>query len=318
MSSKRKGWVYVFSNPSIPDQVKIGFTFNNVEQRRSDLYNTGNPTPFKTEYEILVINPQKVERKAHQILKKFRTNKNREFFSCTPNEAVDAIKQAITSLEMTILHEEEFFVKPQNLIVKKENKTKQENTNQNEILRGKYSNGVLKYEVELVNGLKQGIEKGFSENGKLEYETYYSKGMKSGLEKHYCEVGGNCIFSVSWRDNIKHGVYKEFHSNGEYCVVANYRNGALDGKYRRYWENGHRAEYIDYVDGVIHGERELFWSNGEREAILPMVNGVIHGMAYFQSEDGNSYEEVEFINGEDQRETTLEKGIKIVKKWLQN
>ena len=109
MSSKRKGWVYVVSNPSIQGQVKIGYTDTAVEVRMEQLFSTELPTPIKKEYEALVINAKKVEGKTHRILSEFRINQSREFFNCETIQAVEAVREAASSLQIEILHEEIFF-----------------------------------------------------------------------------------------------------------------------------------------------------------------------------------------------------------------
>lgn len=105
MSSDKKGYVYILSNPSL-DDIKVGFTERAVETRMKDLGGTALPTPFNKEYEVLVHQPKEVEKTAHKILGKFRTNERREFFGCEPIEAYDAIAQAIKSLGLEILYEE--------------------------------------------------------------------------------------------------------------------------------------------------------------------------------------------------------------------
>ena len=45
MSSDKKGYVYILSNPSL-DDIKVGFTERAVEIRMKDLGGTALPTPF--------------------------------------------------------------------------------------------------------------------------------------------------------------------------------------------------------------------------------------------------------------------------------
>ncbi|MCH2025764.1 MAG: GIY-YIG nuclease family protein [Verrucomicrobiales bacterium] len=109
MSSERKGWIYVVTNPSIPGKIKIGFTESAVEARLDDLFGTGLPTPFKKEYEILLKGAREVELQTHTLLKEQRVSKQREFFECSPKEAVMAIHKAAKELDREILHEESYF-----------------------------------------------------------------------------------------------------------------------------------------------------------------------------------------------------------------
>ncbi|MDC0219061.1 GIY-YIG nuclease family protein [Verrucomicrobia bacterium] len=88
-----KGWVYVFSNKSMPSLVKIGCTSKDPKGRAKELsQETGVPSPFVVEYEALTEDYERMEQRAHQRLRSKRPNKNREFFSCTIEEAIIAIK----------------------------------------------------------------------------------------------------------------------------------------------------------------------------------------------------------------------------------
>ena len=80
------GYVYCFSNPSMPDLLKVGFTERTPDERISDLYTTGVPTPFIIEFAKKVINPRHKEKFLHKLLDKYteRWCARREFFRSTP------------------------------------------------------------------------------------------------------------------------------------------------------------------------------------------------------------------------------------------
>ena len=81
------GFVYCFTNPSMPGLVKIGYTEATVEQRLEDANapNTWIPTPFIAEFAKYVRNPNHKEQVLHQILHEQRVNPRREFFRADPN-----------------------------------------------------------------------------------------------------------------------------------------------------------------------------------------------------------------------------------------
>ena len=76
------GYVYVMSNPSMPDLFKIGYTERPVEERLQEANqpNTWIPTPFVLEMSKYVSEPQKREMTIHKILEKERVHPKREFF----------------------------------------------------------------------------------------------------------------------------------------------------------------------------------------------------------------------------------------------
>ena len=89
-------YVYLLSNESIPDWVKIGRTIN-IDKRVKELYNTSVPLPFKLEdsVEVSSLNDSRIlERSIHSIidtinpsLRKDTEASKREFFKMTVGEA---------------------------------------------------------------------------------------------------------------------------------------------------------------------------------------------------------------------------------------
>jgi len=86
-----KGWVYVITNKAMPGLVKVGFSTKDPELRAGELNHTGSPHPYLVEYDLLIDEPYQIEQKTHRLLSSKREAK--EWFRCTPEEAVAAIKQ---------------------------------------------------------------------------------------------------------------------------------------------------------------------------------------------------------------------------------
>jgi len=89
-----KGWVYVITNPSISG-TKVGFSTKDPELRARELSSTGVPYPYVVEYDVLVEHPKKYEQAIHRRLKDEGQGEAKEWFKCTPEEAVVAIKTVI-------------------------------------------------------------------------------------------------------------------------------------------------------------------------------------------------------------------------------
>lgn len=86
-----KGWVYLISNPAMPGLIKVGHSTKDPELRAQELNNTGAPTPYSVEYEMLVEDPYRIEQQAHKALGSFR--EGREWFRCSCEEAIAAIQR---------------------------------------------------------------------------------------------------------------------------------------------------------------------------------------------------------------------------------
>lgn len=85
-----KGWVYVITNKAMPSLVKVGFSTKDPELRARELQHTGSPHPYLVEYELLIEEPYQVEQETHRLLSS--KHEAKEWFRCTPEEAVAAIK----------------------------------------------------------------------------------------------------------------------------------------------------------------------------------------------------------------------------------
>lgn len=86
-----KGWVYIISNKSMPGLIKVGCSSKDPELRAEDLGGTGSPHPYKVEYEMLIEQPEKIERLAHKALSQYHEGK--EWFRCTVEEGIAAIQR---------------------------------------------------------------------------------------------------------------------------------------------------------------------------------------------------------------------------------
>lgn len=85
------GWVYVITNPAIPDRVKVGYTEKPFpEQRARELKTTGVPFDYEVVFAARVEIPQALESAVHRALAKWRADK--EWFSCTVVEAIATIE----------------------------------------------------------------------------------------------------------------------------------------------------------------------------------------------------------------------------------
>lgn len=92
---RRRGYVYVLSNPSMPGIVKIGRTFRDPWTRAAELSGaTGVPTAFRVEATVSTWNCVWLEKLVHLQLGRRRVNHNREFFRCTLEEALKATEAA--------------------------------------------------------------------------------------------------------------------------------------------------------------------------------------------------------------------------------
>lgn len=91
MSTEEKGYVYIFTNPSMQGYIKIGHA-KDLKRRLKALDTTGIPTPFEPYFAVRTAKYKELERVIHRELDKLtdtRARKNREFFKIVPEIARD-------------------------------------------------------------------------------------------------------------------------------------------------------------------------------------------------------------------------------------
>lgn len=90
-------YIYLLTNESMPNVVKVGYTDRSVEERAIELHSTGVPTPFIifAFWEVPECKVQNVENDLHGSLSKYRIANNREFFKADPHKIKDFISTFI-------------------------------------------------------------------------------------------------------------------------------------------------------------------------------------------------------------------------------
>ena len=78
--------VYILTNESMPDVIKVGVT-DNLEERIKKLDSTNTPLPFECYYAVEVEDASGIEKKMHLGLDDYRIRQNREFFGAAPEKA---------------------------------------------------------------------------------------------------------------------------------------------------------------------------------------------------------------------------------------
>ncbi len=89
------GYVYVLTNSSMNNMVKVGKTRQNPEDRAKALSSSSSvPAPFIVVYQAYFADYDQAEQFVHMKLEKFRVSNNREFFHAPIHEAIDAVIEA--------------------------------------------------------------------------------------------------------------------------------------------------------------------------------------------------------------------------------
>lgn len=85
-------WIYILTNKTMPNLVKIGFTDKTPDKRAEQVSRgTGVPVKFSVAFAFKCFNAHALENEIHKYLSSYRVNNDREFFQITVEEAKDAI-----------------------------------------------------------------------------------------------------------------------------------------------------------------------------------------------------------------------------------
>lgn len=90
----RHGFVYVMTKEELPHIYKVGCTEKKPHLRAAELDGTDSPLPSIVTYYAFCDDHQKLEAEAHQILSEHRIRNNREWFRCSRDKAISAIREA--------------------------------------------------------------------------------------------------------------------------------------------------------------------------------------------------------------------------------
>jgi len=104
--------VYILTNQSMPDTIKIGIT-DNLDRRVRELDNTSTPLPFECYYAVEVENASLIEKKIHEGLDDKRVRQNREFFNVSPEQAKSILEIAETLGGKNVTPKEDIVETPQ-------------------------------------------------------------------------------------------------------------------------------------------------------------------------------------------------------------
>lgn len=101
-SDSGAGYVYVASNPSLPDDlVKIGFTERDPSERLKEFDQAGLPTEYIEHYRIFTKDARQLEIRLHEHFAAKRFRKDKEFFMVSPHEVYAVLKTwGVKSLEL--------------------------------------------------------------------------------------------------------------------------------------------------------------------------------------------------------------------------
>jgi len=120
--------IYILTNQSMPETIKIGIT-DNLERRIRELDNTSIALPFECYYAVEVKDASKIEKKIHEGLDDKRVRQNREFFNVSPEQAKSILEIAEVMGGKNVTPKEVIVETPQDKQALEQNRKKRQRFN---------------------------------------------------------------------------------------------------------------------------------------------------------------------------------------------
>tara|TARA_B100000902_G_C27289279_1_gene906244 strand:- start:310 stop:1251 length:942 start_codon:yes stop_codon:yes gene_type:complete len=297
--SNKNGFIYIMSNPVFADgRIKVGKSKSDPSSfRKDELYSTGVPEPFQIEYFAFVENYDSVELEVHRRLNENRPNKNREFFTATITEAINAIREiskikyeedfSDSSLRSSAKVNEKFYSDNQTVHTRSFNFLGPGDGFQEWF----WSNGQLRERINYKNGDMHGISEFFDSFGNKSWTKTYRNGKLNGPAEYYHASKCDQTHKLEKDRLLSRGNYKEdpamgadpersadglwewFYENGQISTRGNYKQypsckgnpfggDEKEGLWESFYENGQLKIKANFIKGELDGDYEEFDEDG--------------------------------------------------------
>jgi uncharacterized protein len=124
-----------------------------------------------------------------------------------------------------------------------------------------YSSGKKKYQVQIIDGQKNGEEIYFYENGKMQQKVIYKNDTVNGNAIWWWE-NGNKKQESNWKNGKENGEVTFWYENGNLEQRYFTKEGLPEDTIRFYYPNGRLRILGKWVDGKKEGEWKYYDSLG--------------------------------------------------------
>ena len=171
-----------------------------------------------------------------------------------------------------------------------------------------YPNGKIEEKYTKVNGKKHGeLVKYDEETGKILSQFTYKNDIIDGpykvftTEDNYVEgdwKNGKLIYNkifkygvldeeFHYKDEKKHGGFKQYHSNGEIEQEGEFKDDEKHGLWKGYNDEGNLIQETYYSMGLKNGVSKTYFGNGKPDVECNYKNGMKNGVYKQFSESGS-------------------------------
>lgn len=169
------------------------------------------------------------------------------------------------------------------------------------------------------NGVLNGESRGYFENGKTNHIITFKDNMKDGLFKQFDE-NGNLLIQANYKNNKLNGEFITYYPGGKPNMKETYQNDMLNGPKTTYYETGILKSQADYIHNQQEGVTKTYYDNGTLQSEFAFKNNQRNGIGKIYYPNGKIQFEMNYINDKltGENKNYREDGTLIQKRIYQN
>lgn len=150
-----------------------------------------------------------------------------------------------------------------------------------------YKNDILYYEGSFKNNKKHGKGKLFIDNQIC--HCSYNNDNLNGKFTSYIKINNKLqkLYTLHYKNNIKHGIYEQFYENGNRYITTIYKNNIQRGQGILYYENKKIKYEGNLKNFQFHGIGSLYDTNNKLIYIGKFKNNFYNGYGVLYHNNGN-------------------------------
>lgn len=165
-------------------------------------------------------------------------------------------------------------------------------------------------EENFIDDIKQGYTKYYYPDGKLWKEMNFIDGLEEGTGKEFAADDGRVIKLIQYKKGytvdiehinkidkarMKQGKWKYFYPNGNISLEGDYKNDLKHGYFKEFSENGNLLKTSKYIDGIIQEDvaelakldiKTEYYPSGKPKIVASYKNDVPEGVRREYSPEG--------------------------------
>jgi antitoxin component YwqK of YwqJK toxin-antitoxin module len=133
-----------------------------------------------------------------------------------------------------------------------------------------YTNGKVKYEIDLIDGIRHGEMISYYEDGSVKGRSNFKNGLLSGIARGYDSLTGHQLTEYNYVSNKRNGKFREFYLDGSIKLVGFFKEGAPDSLGYEYYPDGKVHKIYYYDRGKLFYYKALQPNGDFYDSILPI------------------------------------------------